>query len=290
MPLRLTRFETAAAFLDAVRPVLAEHEAEHHLVLGVAEAVASSSEPRPAPFMAIVEDDDGLALAAWLDGPHPLLLASARDDVTQATYAMAALLAEHGPTPARVIGVIGQVETFADAWTRLTGQPARVAMRQRVYRLDEVEPIAPTPGHLRVATMDDLDLVATWTRAFEIEALGPLASPEHRQAAERRIAGRAIYLWCDDDTVARAMAGVVRPTAHGIAVNSVYTPREWRGRGYATACVAELSRRLLGAGFRFCVLYTDLSNPTSNAIYIRIGYRPVHDFLMYELGDLTIRE
>jgi hypothetical protein len=44
-----------------------------------------------------------------------------------------------------------------------------------------------------------------------------------------------------------------------------------------------LSRQLLGEGNRFCCLYTDLDNPTSNAIYARIGYRPVSDASMYTL-------
>jgi predicted GNAT family acetyltransferase len=99
--------------------------------------------------------------------------------------------------------------------------------------------------------------------------------------AEQRVAAGEVYLWCDPEP--RSMAGSARPTAHGVAVNAVYTPREWRGRGYATACVAEISRRMLASGFDFCVLYTDLANPTSNAIYTRIGYRPVRDFLMYDL-------
>jgi predicted GNAT family acetyltransferase len=60
----------------------------------------------------------------------------------------------------------------------------------------------------------------------------------------------------------------------------VYTPPELRGHGYATAVTAELSRRLLDGRLfdgrrRFCFLYTDLANPTSNAIYERIGYRRV---------------
>jgi hypothetical protein len=33
----------------------------------------------------------------------------------------------------------------------------------------------------------------------------------------------------------------------------------------------------LDRGKRFCFLYTDLANPTSNAIYMRLGYRPVCD-------------
>jgi predicted GNAT family acetyltransferase len=38
---------------------------------------------------------------------------------------------------------------------------------------------------------------------------------------------------------------------------------------------AELSQRQLDGGRSFCFLYTDLANPTSNAIYERIGYRRI---------------
>jgi predicted GNAT family acetyltransferase len=57
----------------------------------------------------------------------------------------------------------------------------------------------------------------------------------------------------------------------------VYTPPEHRRRGYATALVAELSRFLLERGHRACFLYTDLANPTSNAIHERIGYQRIAD-------------
>jgi predicted GNAT family acetyltransferase len=64
----------------------------------------------------------------------------------------------------------------------------------------------------------------------------------------------------------------------------VYTPPQLRGRGYATSLVAELSRALLDAGRRFCFLYTDLANPTSNAIYERIGYVKVAEAAMVAFG------
>ena len=38
-----------------------------------------------------------------------------------------------------------------------------------------------------------------------------------------------------------------------------------------------MSQKLLGEGRKFCFLYTDLANPTSNAIYQRLGYQPVSD-------------
>jgi predicted GNAT family acetyltransferase len=73
------------------------------------------------------------------------------------------------------------------------------------------------------------------------------------------------------------MVGVAGPTPNGIRINAVYTPPEFRRRGYASACVAEVSQRMLDSGRKFCFLFTDLANPTSNKIYKAIGYRHVAD-------------
>jgi predicted GNAT family acetyltransferase len=80
-----------------------------------------------------------------------------------------------------------------------------------------------------------------------------------------------------------SMAIRSRPTRHGISVSGVYTPPEQRRHGYATACVAALSQKLLDQGYQFCSLFTDLANPTSNSIYMQVGYRPVADFDKYKL-------
>ncbi|WP_395694501.1 GNAT family N-acetyltransferase [Nocardioides sp.] len=65
--------------------------------------------------------------------------------------------------------------------------------------------------------------------------------------------------------------------AYGVSrVGPVYTPAEHRGHGYASAAVAEVSRRILEAGDRAC-LFTDQANPTSNKIYEAVGYRAVVD-------------
>ena len=84
-----------------------------------------------------------------------------------------------------------------------------------------------------------------------------------------------VYLWVDAEP--RAIAAKGRPTANTVAINAVYTPPVWRGRGYATSAVAELSGRLLGDGYSTCVLYTDVANSVSNSIYRRIGYKPLAD-------------
>ena len=85
----------------------------------------------------------------------------------------------------------------------------------------------------------------------------------------------AFLLWDDRGPVSTAMW--TRPTPNGVTINGVYAPGARRSRGYASACVAALSQRMLDEGREFCCLYTDLSNPTSNDIYLSIGYQPVCD-------------
>ena len=83
------------------------------------------------------------------------------------------------------------------------------------------------------------------------------------------------------------MAGWTGRTPDGVRIGAVYTPPEYRGRGHATACVAALSQRMLDTGLAFCFLYTDLSNPTSNSIYQRIGYHLVRDVVDYNFDDAS---
>jgi predicted GNAT family acetyltransferase len=150
-------------------------------------------------------------------------------------------------------------------------------MHLRIYELRQVTPAPSTPGRFRVAAEADVPLVASWTRRFIEEAL-PNDDPNVAdEAAKRRIRGGEMFLW-EDGGRPVSMAAKSRPMNRGITVNMVYTPPDLRGRGYATACVAALSQHLLDEGWKFCVLFTDLSNPTSNSIYQKIGYRPVCDF------------
>jgi predicted GNAT family acetyltransferase len=74
-----------------------------------------------------------------------------------------------------------------------------------------------------------------------------------------------------------SLAGFGGPTPNGLRIGPVYTPPEHRGHGYGSAVTAAASQGALDRGKRFCFLYTDLANPTSNAIYMRLGYRPVCD-------------
>lgn len=230
------------------------------------------------PYLATVRNKHGWSVAALLTPPHPLVLSATEEAPAPAL----ALLAEHLRSLDRPLsGVVAPPAlstAFATQWSRVSGQAAEIAMRQRLYRLYRVTELPHPPGRLRPATREDLEVVSRWMVAFEAEAMHEIAPERARQVAARKIEREEIYLW--EDTQPRTMAARARPTRHTVAINSVYTPPKWRRQGLATAAVAQLSRKLLREGCSMCVLFTDLANPTSNSIYTRIGYEPVCDFTL----------
>jgi hypothetical protein len=283
---QLRSFDSAKAFLKDVERHLARNEVQHHLLLGVAHVhIADKSDVSPTTTLAAVRDDDGLVLAAIMAPPFPMVLATDRADAGAAIDCLVQWLHARDITPRKAFVGASHAGVFSEAWRRATGTSPDVRMRQRQYALRATAPVRLQAGSLRRAEARDLDLLEQWMGAFDAEAMRESADPALRERIERRVAAGEIYLW--DDGEPRSMAASARPTRRGIAINSVYTPPERRGRGYATSCVSRLSDLLLSQGREFCVLYTDLANPTSNAIYARIGFRPVADFTMLGIGAPT---
>ncbi len=104
-----------------------------------------------------------------------------------------------------------------------------------------------------------------------------------RPPVDERLGYRGLTLW-EADGVSVSLAGLTRTVAGMVRVGPVYTPPELRGRGYASAATVTVSQAALNAGVREVVLYTDLANPTSNALYQRLGYRPVEDRVVFSFS------
>jgi uncharacterized protein len=273
------RLDDAAAFLAAAEPLLLADEARHNLILGIVGTIRDSPGRYPERSLWLVRDGGEVVAAALRTPPHNLVLATPRSP-----HALAALAeTTAGEQLPGVVAAEPEVEQFAELWSRQTGAIARTSMRQGVYALEEVQPPPAVAGAPRVATADDRELILRWWIQFAEEVLHE-GGPGHEDAegaVDHRLSSPTggFLLWEDGgDTV--SLAGWGGPTPNGIRIGPVYTPPDLRGRGYATALTAELSQRLLDGRLfdgrrRFCFLYTDLANPTSNAIYERIGYRRV---------------
>lgn len=176
-----------------------------------------------------------------------------------------------------IIGEAAAASRFAGRWTELRKGAALPTAGQRLYELKHLDLPSGVPGALRPAVEADVLLLVEWMRGFNEEADQRGADPA--EMVPIRVAAGQFYVWDHDGPVSTAaatlaIAGVTR-------VQAVYTPPENRNRGYAGATVGAISEKMTDEGLR-CVLYTELSNPTSNSVYRRLGYRAVNEILRYE--------
>ncbi len=284
--MQLTRFGNAEDFYQRVESFLVAHEAEHCLILGLCSTLIRQPGYYQNPYLALVEEGETVLAAALMTPPHNLTLS-----LTQHSEVFR-LFADDLYTDFKTLpGVSGAPEIcrgFAEEWQKISGQTSRLSMEERVYRLDKVNPVTGVAGHFRRATEADRALLMKWIIAFEKEAFGSVVTDEaNREKTVNAMLTspiRGAYFWEDGEQVSFSAYG--NPTPHGVRIGPVYTPPEYRGRGYASACVAALSQYLLDSGRKFVTLFTDLANPTSNHIYQAVGYNPVIDFDVLEFEPL----
>jgi hypothetical protein len=273
--MELRTFADVDGFMTVAGAFLEAREAEHNLILGISSYVRDQPNAfgELAPYFAAVLAGERVVGVALRTPPHNLVLGEI-DDPAAIDLLVADRLEDDLPG---VLGPVDHARAFAERWAAATGRSSSRHLSERIFRLEAVITPAHVPGGLRIATPSDRPVVATWLLAFTDEALGE-DDPEASEAMTDRWLegrGRSLYLWEDGEVV--SLCGVGGPTPHGIRIGPVYTPPRARQRGYASALVAEASRLQLDAGRRFCFLFTDLANPTSNHIYQSIGYVPVRD-------------
>jgi uncharacterized protein len=272
-------FSDASEFLERVQPFLLRREAEHCLILGLLDGLRSGEQwGSQPPLMASVENRDEIVAVALMTPPRNLILSWIADDST--IDAIAHELHASGIAIPGVNGSADVAQKFVLKWSELSRCSYRVQMAQRIYQLTRVTNETRSAGHLREPEQSDETLMREWRAGFSMDAEGMDPSQAREDAALPMPSSRRMFLWELEGTPV-AMAGFAGPTPNGVRVAWVYTPPELRGKGFAGACVAALSQKLLDDGHKFCFLYTDLANPISNHVYQKMGYEPVTDATVY---------
>ncbi len=262
-------------FSDRVMTALLDEEAKNSLMIGVLNNVKQGIYETFHQFT--VEEDGELLAILQVTPPHPLhyiVVKTERSDLLP-SFIIPHLLKEEVPF-SEVVSERQQAERFGKVWQELTSGSSEMFMSQGLYRLDSVEDIDMAKGHMREATKADQAQLEAWYSAFEAESGLRSSPPEKVTKAVQTMLDREEAVFWEVDGQVVSCAKRARPTENGITVSFVYTSPDARGRGYARSLVADLSRQLLETK-SFCVLYTDLTNPTSNKIYREVGYRQIMD-------------
>ncbi|WP_210468407.1 GNAT family N-acetyltransferase [Sporosarcina sp. 6E9] len=269
-------YKDVNVFSLKVEPILNQKEDVNSLFLAVLQGVKSGNYKNA--FMSTIEVEDSVVALFQMTPPHPLNLFFVDENYLEESMDLLIknLLNIKIELPS-IISSKPWAYRFAEKWEVVTGMTTKLVMDQGLYRLDQVnEQLEESSGSWRFANREDCELIEEWYYLFAVEAVLPIPSRNviHKSIV-RMVDQQEVFLWEDDGEVV-SMMKKSRPTAHGVTVSLVYTPKGKRRKGYARTLVATISKELL-KDYDFCVLYTDMMNPTSNKIYKEIGYVKIVD-------------
>ncbi|MET7640062.1 GNAT family N-acetyltransferase [Streptomyces sp. NPDC005438] len=269
-------------FLTRAGDFLRSRPALHNMVLTDIERLRTRRQD--------AELRDGAPLFGWLESAGevqaswcltPVGRLSLTPLAVERADALAAHLASLGGSPFRVIADHDTAGAFAESWRRHTGATSEPFWRTHLYRLGTLTPPQPHPeGRGRATGGPDREHLVRWCREFCVE-VGEQHSIDLIDAGswdDSRFGDRHFTFWETPDGTPVSMAAGTSVVGGVVRVDPVYTPAPLRGRGYAGAVTVEASRVALDAGATDVVLFTDPDNPTSNALYQRLGYVHLTDF------------
>ncbi|MBW4039453.1 MAG: GNAT family N-acetyltransferase [Acidobacteria bacterium] len=265
-------YEDVRLFAAAVEDFLRSRAVVHNLILTIVDGRVA----RPEPGRYWVATRGGQVVGVALQSPlhYPATVVPMERDVTAA---IVDAIVDAGLYLPGVNGEAATAASFAGRWTERRKSAAFPKQGLRLYELIDVQEIAPVEGELRRAGVGNREFAVGWLQEFYVETGAPASSAV--SVIDAALSSESVWLWQHGGT-AVSMALTSKPIQGVVRISGVYTPREHRRRGYAGACVCEISKQLVSAGHR-CMLYTDLGNPTSNSVYRRIGYEAVAEGIDY---------
>lgn len=275
--------DSLAEYSATAGGMLRTHPGQNTILLVAAETLrarGAAAFGATGPLFGWWQGPDGQVTAAFLHTPpFPVALTSM---APEQAVTLATALSRRGRQLGGVNGEPAAAEAFATAWQQLTGEEVSVHMRSRLYELGQLHPPEPMPpGQPRAGGPADRGLIIAWCEAFHQEAQsGPEDVPG---MVDDRLSYGGLTLW-ERGGQPVSLAGLTRQAAGQVRVGPVYTPPGQRGKGYGGAVTWAVSRAALDAGVTGVLLFTDLANPTSNALYRRLGYRAVSDRTIFSFG------
>jgi ribosomal protein S18 acetylase RimI-like enzyme len=278
--LKFEKYENVGQFAEGLLELLLENEAQNNLPLSFIKD--KSLDPLKSSFFSVKDEDGSVILAAARTAPFNIVLCEiGPNHASEAIKLLSDEIKSMGIILPGVLATKGTAQKFAEAYAGQGG--FRLHLSMNAMQLGKAANYSPSPGHMRLLNECDMPYAPYWQRCFAEDCyLETYTLNECIDMVKSNIENGKHYIWEDGYPVSQAVHG--RSTPNGAVINSVYTPPHFRGKGYASSVVAELSNTLLEKGNKFCCLFADASNPISCGIYRKIGYSDIciYDDIKFE--------
>jgi ribosomal protein S18 acetylase RimI-like enzyme len=278
------RYADIEEFYTLCYHFLAEHEAENNLIFGILETLRTNIyayDPTFAPEFVAIFDNKDIVLVSIRTPPYNQLISYTKKK--DSIPVLVDFLAETGVDIPGVLGFKDGALLFAELWAKRHEKNKILNMNERMYKLDQVNPQTIGKNIFEVATDEHLDLLIHYAQNFAQEVFANTSQDQIARnqvqltkGMEKWITEKIIYILKVHNQIV-SIAKASRDTPNGRSITLVYTPPKYRRKGYATELVAKLCQSILDEGKKYCFLFTDLTNPTSNKIYMDVGFNPIMD-------------
>lgn len=270
------RHSTGADFLAVCAGWLSQKEDVHNGLLSLAHALNAQKHIHNPPFIfAHVENENGIDGCAIFAEPDGLTISEMSDAAADVVFT--SLKTDIGK-PTRVFGPLGPTVRIAHYFAECLKLAPMLHSKWHVQRLDTlVRQDFRTSGTVRAGQQSDRDLVRKWGKLYDLEKP---ANVNIEKFLIRKLDDGLLFFWFNrQPTSVLTLSGT---DCSGTRISSVYTPAEFRGKGYASALVHEMSDQLLASGKAFVTLNTEVDDPVER-IYQKLGYYVVGERVSFVL-------
>lgn len=272
------KYEDIKIFANENLDLILEKEWLNNLMMGNCLEGLEKGIDKENWLLAKIVDNNKTELIMLYRKPWNLLLYSPTNNISDELYKFAA--EEIYKIDPNLNGVNSEKvisRKFAEFYCEISKKELKLDHPMRILLLTEL-PYAKLNNSLifRKARLDEKPILVQYTKEFQKEALNRELDQNRIEEQLKRYFENGYYvLELNGKIVSQAV--ISRVLKKGNSIGEVYTPKEYRGKGYAYNLVYRMSKKALEDGNEYCVLYTDDENPISNHVYEKIGYKRMID-------------
>lgn len=278
-------YDNADLFLEENEAVLLEHETISQLVLYNAYQIQGKVSDIKGLLGVVMDEDEIILYFSHIPSRNmAIYINDDSKDLSEAAILLADYIADNH---IHIDGIYGRkevCEAFIEQYRKNVKSTFAQGMIMDIMEIREVNDIKEDLGKTRLAIPDEAKFITEWFIQFQIEALAKVIDYESALIKiSNLIDNNKLYVFEDDHEVVVSMAAASRQLVNGVAINYVYTPEEYRGKGYAASNIYNISKKYLDEGNQYCTLFVDKKNMLSKRAYQKVGYEVIDEIYEHKL-------
>ena len=274
--MKFRKYDNISEFNKDNLNLLLEKEWLNNLM--IANCLEGPKEGEDKWILASIEENNITQLIMVRRKPWNLLLYSPTDNLSDELYKFAAEEIYKIDNNLNGVNTIAELaDKFSKYYSEVANKEAKLNFPMRILVLKELNKAEFIDDIIfRNAKNNDKEILFKYLYEFKKEALGEEVEEERlKERLENYFTKGYFVLEKDEKIVSQAV--ISRELTKGKAISEVYTPKEFRGNGYAYNLIYKMSEKILASGAEYCVLFTDDNNPISNHVYEKVGYKRMVD-------------